>query len=132
MESTASHIEALYDKAKAYTETSIALYKLNAIDKTADVVSSIVSWIAFGAVIAVFMLFINVGISLYIGRLLEAYYLGFLIVSSFYLVLGIFLYYYRRKFITKPVTNLVISKLLRKKKEDILMPNIMTNEERYK
>lgn len=123
MESTASHIEALYKKAKTYTETSIELYKLNAIDKTADVVSSIVYWLALGSIVVVFLLFINIGISLYIGKLLEATYLGFLIVSSFYLVLGILLYIFNDKLIDRPITNLVISKLMRAKKEDILIPN---------
>ncbi|WP_430409345.1 hypothetical protein [Kordia sp.] len=129
MESTASHIESIYEKAKAYTETSIALYKLNAIDKTADVVSSIVLWIALGSTVAVFLLFINIGISLYIGDLLESSYLGFLIVSMFYLLLGACLYIFNGSLITKPVTNLVISKLLRKNKEEVLILNKEKNEE---
>ncbi|WP_046755433.1 hypothetical protein [Kordia jejudonensis] len=129
MESTASHIESIYERAKAYTETSIELYKLNAIDKTADVVSSLVSWIVLGSVAAVFLLFINIGISLYIGTLLGAGYLGFLIVSSFYLVLGICLYIFNGKLIMQPITDLVISKLMRKKKEDILTANIAIHEE---
>ncbi|QHI34995.1 hypothetical protein IMCC3317_03410 [Kordia antarctica] len=132
MESTASHIEAIYDKAKAYTETSIALYKLNAIDKTADIVSSIVSWLALGSIVVVFILFINIGISLYIGELLQANYLGFLIVSSFYLVLGTLLYIFNGRLISKPITNLVISKLMRAKKEDILIPNITEDDEENK
>lgn len=132
MESTASHIESIYNKAKAYTETSIALYKLNAIDKTADVVSSIVLWMALGSIVVVFLLFINIGISLYIGELLGASYLGFLIVSSFYLLLGISLYIFNGALITKPVTNLVISKLMSEKKEDILILNTSKEDEENK
>lgn len=132
MESTASHIESIYNKAKAYTETSIELYKLNAIDKTADVVSSLVSWVALASTVVVFLLFINIGISLYIGELLQASYLGFLIVSLFYLVLGLLLYFFNEKLIGKPITNLVISKLMRAKKEDILIPNNIDNDEESK
>ena len=128
METTATHIESIYNKAKAYTQTSIELYKLNAIDKTADVVSSIVSRLALGSIIAVFLLFINIGISLYIGHLLQANYLGFLIVSSFYLLLGVSLYKFNDLLIIKPITNLVIAKLTRKKKEEILMQNIENND----
>ena len=127
MESTVTHLELIFNKAKAYTETSIDLYKLNAIDKTADVVSSLVSRLALGSIIAVFLLFINIGISLYIGQLLQASYLGFIIVSSFYLVLGICLYLFNKTLITKPITNLVIAKLTRKRKEEILMQNIEDN-----
>ena len=123
MESTATHIESIYNKAKAYTQTSLELYKLNAVDKTADVVSSLVSRLALGSVIAVFLLFINIGISLYIGQLLQANYLGFIIVSSFYLIIGICLHMFNDVLITKPITNLVIAKLTRKRKEEILMQN---------
>ena len=124
MESTATHIESIYNKAKVYTQTSIELYKLNAIDKTADVVSSIVTRLALGSIFAVFLLFINIGISLYIGQLLEASYLGFIIVSSFYLTIGICLILFNNKLITQPITNLVIAKLSRKRKEEVLMSTI--------
>ncbi|EDP94766.1 hypothetical protein U8527_07590 [Kordia algicida OT-1] len=129
MESTTSHIESIYQKAKAYTETSIELYKLNAIDKTADVISSLVLWIALGTIFVVFLLFVNIGISLYVGGLLGASYIGFLIVSSFYLLIGLFLYIFNKKLITKPVTDLVIYKLMREKKEDILISKMQEDNE---
>lgn len=129
MENTTSHIESIYERAKSYTETSIELFKLNAIDKTADIVSSIVMWIALGSIVVIFLLFVNIGISLYIGQLLGASYLGFLIVSSFYLLIGLFLYIFNNKLIMKPVTNLVIYKLMREKKEDILISKMENDNE---
>lgn len=128
MDAATTHIELIYNKAKAYTQTSIELYKLNAVDKTADVVSSVVSRLALGSIIAVFLLFINIGISLYIGQVLQATYLGFLIVSSFYLIVGISLYIFNNTLITKPITNLVIAKLTKKRKEEVLMQNAYEDE----
>lgn len=129
METTGQHIESLYNKVKEYTETTIELYKLNAIEATADVLSSIVSRIAFVLVFALFTLFINVTISLLIGNLLGAYYWGFLIVSGFYLIIMIVLYYCNGKLIKEPITNLVIEKLLKPRRSQFVKSNPVEDEE---
>ena len=106
MDNIATNIELLYQKAKEYTETSIELYRLNAIDKTADVVSSLFARLALLMVVAMFTLFINIALSLYIGKLVDEMYLGFLIVSGFYLILSIVIYYFSEKLLKVPLTNL--------------------------
>jgi hypothetical protein len=128
METTGQHIESLYNKVKEYTETTIELYKLNAIEATADVLSSIVSRLAFVLVFALFTLFINVTISLLIGNLLGAYYWGFLIVSGFYLIIMILLYYFNGKLVKAPITNLVIEKLLKPRRSEFVKSNPVENE----
>lgn len=129
METTGKHIESLYNKVKEYTETTIELYKLNAIEASADVLSSIVSRIVFILVFALFTLFINITISLLIGNLLGAYYWGFLVVSGFYLIIMVLLYYYNGKLIKAPITNLVIEKLLKPKRSEFIKSNPISNEE---
>ena len=128
METTAKHIESLYSKVKEYTETSIELYKLNAIDMTADVVSSIASRIVLVLAFSLFTLFVNIAISLFIGNLLGAYYWGFLIVSGFYLVISVILYYYGGKLVIEPISNLVISKLLKPRRPEFVEPNSEEDE----
>tara|TARA_R110000868_G_scaffold37619_4_gene132845 strand:- start:1572 stop:1949 length:378 start_codon:yes stop_codon:yes gene_type:complete len=123
METTAKHIELFYDKVKEYTETSIALYKLNAIDRTADIVSSLVSRIILVLVFSLFTLFVNIAISLLIGNLIGSYYLGFLIVSGFYLIITILIYVFSNKFIKMPITNLVIEKLLKSRRKENMNPS---------
>ncbi len=114
----AKSVEILYEKAKKYTETSAELLALNAVDRTADVLSSLTSRVIIVMFFAMFTLFINVGLSLFIGSLLNEYYLGFFIISAFYLVLALVLYVFKDKFIKTPVTNLIILKLLKSKKSD--------------
>lgn len=118
MENTATRIEMLYESAKQYADTNVELLKLNAIDKTADVLSSLVSRLAFIMIVAMFTIFVNISIGLYLGNLLGAYYLGFLIVSFFYLILAIFMYFLSAKMIKEPIANLVIQKLLKSKKAE--------------
>jgi hypothetical protein len=128
METLNDHIEAIYHKAKAYTETSIELYKLNAIDTTADVVSSLVSRIVLVIVVSLFTLFVNIAVSLFIGKQMGSYYLGFLILSGFYLIIAILIAIFNKKWIQKPISNLVISKLLNPRKIDITASKLDENE----
>ena len=115
METISKHIESVYDKAKKYTETTIELHKLNAINTAADIVSSLVSRMAFALIISMFTLFVNIAISLLIGKQIGDYYLGFLIVSAFYLIMALVIYFFNGTLIKKPITNLVIAKLLKPK-----------------
>lgn len=115
MDNIATNIEMLYQKAKEYTETSIELLRLNAIDKTADVVSSLFARLALIMLVAMFTLFINIALSIFIGKLLNEMYLGFLIVSGVYLILAVVVFYFNDKLLKIPITNLVIAKLLKTK-----------------
>ena len=114
----AKSVDMLYEKAKSYTETSAELLALKTVNKTADVLSSLTSIIIFVMVFVMFTLFVNIGLSLLIGSLLNEYYLGFFIISAFYFVLALVLYVFKNKLIKMPVTNLIIEKLLKSKKSD--------------
>ncbi|MEC4005719.1 hypothetical protein OX283_013695 [Flavobacterium sp. SUN052] len=115
MENVVDNIEKLYTKAEKYSKTSIELIKLNAIDKTSDIISSLAVVITISLIVAMFTLFVNIGISLLIGKMLNDYYLGFFIVSGFYVFFGIVIYCFRTTFIKIPIDNLIVSKLLKDK-----------------
>lgn len=115
METIATNMELLYEKAKDYAEINLELAKLNAVDKTADIVSSLLARLLVIMVVAIFVLFLSLSLSLYLGELLGKEYLGFLVVSGFYLILAIMLHYNRDKIIKEPLTNVVIAKLLKTK-----------------
>ena len=104
----------LFEKAEDYTRTTAELLKLKAVDKTADVASSLLSR---GAVFIVFVMFAflaNIGLSLLIGELLGKDYYGFLAVSSFYLIASVLLYVFRDPLIKLPVSNFIIERMLKK------------------
>jgi len=130
MENTASSVEMLYEKAKKYTQTSIDLLVLNTIDKTADVLSSLASRVFIAMAVTLFTLFINVGISLFIGKLLNAYYLGFLIVSAFYFIIACVLYFFKDKLIEAPIASMIIDKLLKSKRSGLtILDQFKENED---
>nr|WP_315142817.1 hypothetical protein [uncultured Flavobacterium sp.] len=115
METKASTIELLFEKAEDYARTTAELTKLTVVDKSADVLSSLLSQMAVGVVVALFSLLINIGISLWLGELLGKTYYGFFIVSSCHLIFAILLYSYKRVWIKMPVSNFIIHKMLNNK-----------------
>lgn len=112
MNSFSEDKDALIEKIEQYLKTSLDILKLNSVEKSAEIISSIITGVLLFILFVLFTLFINIGLSLFIGKLLNNNYLGFLILSLFYLILGIFLYIFRHQLVKSPISNLIISKLL--------------------
>ena len=115
MDNRATTIEMLFEKAEDYTRTTVELAKLNAVDKSADVLSSLISRLAIITVVAIFTLFINIGLALWIGESLGKSYYGFFIVASFYFIIVLILYTFSDQWIKIPTSNFIITKMLKKR-----------------
>lgn len=114
MKTNATTIELLFEKAEDYTRTSVELARLTAIDKSADVLSSLMSQIAVAVVVAIVFIFINIGLSLWIGEMIGKSYYGFFIVAGANFIIALLLYSYKNQLIKIPVSNAIIAKLLKK------------------
>jgi hypothetical protein len=88
---TESLVEPLLERAESYAKTSFDLLRLKALNKTADVSSTLFSRTLFILVVSFFAFTINIAIALWLGDLLGKAYYGFLIVSGFYAIVGIIL-----------------------------------------
>lgn len=110
--------ENIFEKAENYTRTSIELVKLKTVSASADVLSTLTSKIAIGAVVAFFTLFLNIGISLWIGKELGEYYYGFFILALFYLIVAVVLHKFQHSLIKTPIGNMIISSILKETKTD--------------
>ncbi len=115
MDDKATTIEMLFEKAENYTKTSAELLKLNAIDKSADILSSLLSRLAIITVVALFTLLLNIGVALWLGEILGKSYYGFFIVSGFYLIITAILSIFSTSWIKIPVSNFIITKMLKKR-----------------
>ena len=113
MNTKAFDIETLFDKVENYTKTSIDLVKLQTIERSADIVSSITARILIILIATMFILFLNIGLGLWIGELLGKTYLGFLSISGFYLLLSIVLFYFKNSLLKQPISNTILTKLLK-------------------
>ena len=115
MNTNETPIEKLLERAEDYGKTTIELVKLNAIDKTSEVVSSLVSRLTVLLIVALFTFIINIGLSLWIGDLLGKSYYGFFVIAGFYALIAIVIYIYRDNWIKNPVRDSVISQMLKTK-----------------
>jgi hypothetical protein len=104
-------IETLFERAEDYSKTSLELFKLSAIDKSADVVSSLAARFAIFMVAALFTLVINIGIAMWLGELLGKPYYGFFVVAIFYGIVMTFLFIFRHEWIKTPVSNSIITQM---------------------
>ena len=113
MEENTSPIESLIEKATEYGKTSLELAKLNAIDKTCEVVSTLLTHLLVLVIVSSFLLFISLGLALWLGEILEKIYLGFLLVAAFYGVTGILIHYFFHESIKKSVGNNLVKQILK-------------------
>jgi len=112
MEDNTKLIESLLEKAAEYGKTSYELVKLKALDKTSDAFSSFIPHSVVFVVIAVFLLFLNLGLAFWLGDVLGKTYFGFFIVAAFYGVIGIVLHFFMHKWIKKVICNSIIKNVL--------------------
>lgn len=112
MESPTSLVVTLFEKTEHYAKSSVKLYKLKAIDKSAEVISTITARLAVIVAFTLFFLILNIGIALLVGEMLGKSYFGFFIVAGFYALAGITLYVFRNKWIKTPLRNSIIAQAL--------------------
>jgi hypothetical protein len=115
MTDRATPIAVLLERAEDYGNSTIELFKLNAIDKSADVVSSLVSRLAVFIAVALSLLIINIGLALWLGKLLGDSFYGFFITGGFYAIIAVLLHVFRNQWIKYPVSNSIIKQMLKPK-----------------
>ena len=114
METPSGSVEALFERAEDYSKTTIELFKLNAIDKSADVVSSLISRLAILAVVTLLVLITSIGVALWLGELLGKSYYGFFIIGGLYGILALLLHVFRHPWVKSPLNNSIIHQWLKK------------------
>ena len=112
MDEQSGIIESLIAKGEQYGKTTLELLKLKTLDKSADVVSNLVSWLIVVIFAVLFFLILNIGIALWIGELLGKSFYGFFVVSGFYALLAIVFAVFRKQLIKNPVNESIINQVL--------------------
>ncbi len=112
-EDKANLIELLLEKASEYGKSTYELLKLKTIDKTSDVVSSFIPHSLFFIIVGIFLLFLNLGLALWLGDILGKAFYGFLVVAGFYFVTGIVIHFFMHKWLKKVICNYIIKLLLK-------------------
>jgi hypothetical protein len=113
MEENANLLETLLERASEYGKTSIELTRLKALDKTTEIVSSIIPLSVVILLVASSLLFLNLGLAFWLGEVLGKIYYGFFIVAAFYVLAGIFIHFFLHKWIKRLVGDYFIKRVLK-------------------
>jgi len=113
MEDNLKIIKSLMGSAVEYIKTSFELIKLKALDNTSNVVSSFIPPFIVIVVFSSFMLFVSIGLALWLGEILGKIYFGFFAVAAFYGFIGIFIRVFMYKCFKKIARNYIIKQVLK-------------------
>jgi len=113
MEDNTNLLDSLLERATEYSKTSFELVKLKALDKTSDVVSSFIPHFVVFVLIASFMLFLNLGLALWLGEILGEIFYGFFVVAGFYVITGIVIHFFMHKWFKRLIADYFIKRALK-------------------
>lgn len=111
-------LKDLFDRVEDYTSTSIELYKLKLISKSSSLLSSIFINLLIIILALFFVSFINIALAFLIGKWMGSFGLGFLIVSSFYLLLACLVYIFKGNISENIIENQLLQNFLHKNEKN--------------
>jgi len=113
LEENTKLIESLLEKVVDYGKTSVELVKLKTLDKTSDVVSSLIPHSVVLIMLASFMLFANFGLAFWLGEILGNIHYGFFVLAGFYVITGLVLHFFFHKRIKNLVWNYIVKQMFK-------------------
>ncbi len=108
MEDKLNMIETLLERVTELVKTSLELYKLKTVEKTAEVISTVVPRAIVFIVFSSFMLFLNLGLALWLGQVIGHTFYGFFVVAAFYAVIAAVMHFFMHKWLKRVVNEFII------------------------
>lgn len=108
-----SKIEQIYERVEQYVLTTVELYKLKTLQKLAETATSIVTSLIMAIFGLLFLLFVSIGLAIYLGEITGRMYYGFLIVAGIYLLFAVVLYSIRTTFLKDKVSTYVVREIFK-------------------
>jgi hypothetical protein len=113
MESNTEMIESLFEKTVDYGKTSFQLLKLKTLSKTSDITSTYLSRLVVLIFAFSFMLFMSLGLAIWIGEILGKSFYGFFVVGAFFGLIGIIIHFFLYKWLKKILDDHIIQQVLK-------------------
>jgi len=113
MEDNSTLIESLLERATEYGKINYELVKLKVIDKTTNGISTFVPNTVVFLVLSSVLLFLNLGIAFWLGKILGELFYGFFLVSAFYALIAFVMYFFLRKWVKRIFYDYMIKQILK-------------------
>ncbi|RFN59189.1 phage holin family protein [Marixanthomonas ophiurae] len=95
------NLHTISEKFQDYTTSTVEYYKLHFFKSSMKGAISLVNLLVFGSFFLFVLLFISIGVALYLGIVMESSFAGFLIVGGFYGLVTLFLVIFGKKLIER-------------------------------
>lgn len=106
-------IDELFKRVSEFSITYIELIKLKTVNSITEAVSALFPGFVVSILLAAFILFLNLGLAVWLGDMFGKLYYGFFIVAAFYLVLGFFSHFFIKGWFKKIAGNYFVKQLFR-------------------
>ena len=113
MEDNVNQFESLLESVAEYGITSYELVKLRTIDKTSDVVSSLIPHAVVFFILMSFLLFLNLGVAFWLGEIFGNTFYGFFVIAAFYGIIGLVLHFFMHDQFKKKISDYIIKQALK-------------------
>lgn len=98
-ENLKDNLNEIQEESKAYIDNNIAYFKLWGFKVIMKSTTVALKFVLLTLCVSLFIIFASVALALTIGKLLDSYIYGFLIVSGIYLILAILLSFVKPKIV---------------------------------
>ena len=106
-------IKSLLESTLKYGLAEIELTKLKALNKTSDVVSSLIPHAFVFFIVILFLLFFNLGLAFWLGDIIGNNFYGFFVIAAFYAVVGVIVHFFMHKRIKKKICNYLVKEIFK-------------------
>ncbi len=108
------NIELITDDLKEYIAINMEITKLNIVAKTATVTASLMTSVVLAALAILAILFVSLGVALYLSGYKTVGFNGFAMIAGFYLILFVIVFLFKKIVLNNPFKDKIIRKLLSK------------------
>lgn len=104
--------EDLFRRLKEYLSSQLELLRLKSLRQITGVLSSLILAILMVLIGFLVLVFLSLGVALYLSAVIGVSYAGFFIVGGFYLFAGVVLVVFKKKILKVPLSNWLVKNLL--------------------
>jgi len=98
--------------AKIYIEQQKEYFKLETSKRLAKTTSNLATVAVLAFLGFMVIIFLSLAVGFLLGQYWNSYGLAFLVITLFYVVIGLVIFFFKRQIITNPILSLVIREML--------------------
>jgi hypothetical protein len=118
MEEAGSNFRLMSSHVKSYIEQKTELNKLKLADTASTIVGNTALYAALAFVGAFALLLFSFALAYGLGAMMNNYFLGFLLVTLLYVIIGMVVWFNKEKVFKLPMLNAFVGKLFNKEERD--------------